>query len=209
MRLNHGEAQHMGASAEHRDASCGTLEGGGVPVLRRLVLPDGGRRAHGCQCGVPPRVAPRASGQRHAAQPVSTTSLGEVHRRMTTRLGCATGRTSGPRAVAGACTVAAAHRTGGPCTSSRRMVASGRAPLGGSKPQWRTCCTPSGKPCGRNRRSNALTSRGVVRRRARPAVPGGEGDRAVREADEAVGGDGALADRRGEGGAGGWPWCWA
>ena len=48
-----------------------------------------------------------------------------------------------------------------------------------------------------------MTSRRVVRRRARPTFTVGEGDRAVCEADETVVGDSDLEDRGGERGEGG------
>src|SRR5215831_6062564 len=65
---------------------CGPLTGGGASLVSRLVWPAGGMRAHGCsRWGKPGRtqlVRPRPG-----SQLVSTKALGEVHSRLTTRIG--------------------------------------------------------------------------------------------------------------------------
>src|SRR5882724_6215926 len=158
----------LGAAEEHRDASVGRWKGVTLraPAAWCGLIPDGGRTG---AVGGPHRVAPQAAGQRPAAQLVSTQALGEVHRRMRTRLGAPQ---VGQRAAGGG---EGGRGGGGPSRGwagriMRRLVASGRAPLAWSKPPWRTFLTPSGKTCGRNRRSNALTSRWAGRGRARPTV---------------------------------------
>ena len=157
----------MGASEEHRDASAGRWKAVALLSCSRLVRPDGGMRAHGCRGWATPCRTHARQGTRHAAQLVSTKALGEVHSRMTTRIGAPQ---VGQRAARGGGGV----RGGGwpslgcPCTISRRMVASGTAQLAWRKPKWRTFMKPSGKTCWRNRRRNSMTSRWAVRRRALP-----------------------------------------
>src|SRR5437879_1434766 len=156
----------MGAAEEHRDASVGrwkvvTLR---APAALCGLIPACGRTG---AVGGPHRVAPRAAGQRPAAQLVSTQALGEVHRRMLTRMGAPQ---VGQRAAGGCEGVRCGGwpSRGGACMILRRLVASGMAQLAWRKPQWRTCMKPSGKTCWRNRRRNAMTSRWAVRGRALP-----------------------------------------
>src|SRR5262245_3011151 len=76
----------IGASEEPREASMRRWKAGALPpaaVLCRL-MPAGERTG---AVGVSHWVASRSSGPPQAAQPVSTKALGEVHRRMTTRIG--------------------------------------------------------------------------------------------------------------------------
>jgi hypothetical protein len=127
MRLNYGEAHDMGAAKEHRAASAGRWQAVAFPSAAALYSLMAGCGRTGAR-GVPHRVALRASGQRHASQPVSTKSLGEVQRRMMTRSGAPQ---VGQRAAcdgrgvrSGSCA-----SPGCPCTSMRRMVASGMAQL--------------------------------------------------------------------------------
>jgi hypothetical protein len=166
MRRNHGEAQDTGASKEHRAASAGRWPAVAFPSAAALYCLMAGCGRTGAM-GVPHRVAPRASGQRHASQAVSTKSLGEVQRRRMTRIEAPQ---VGQRAACGGRGVRGGSGTspGCPCTHMRRRVASGRAQRACRKPQWRTFCMPSGKTWWRHLRSNAMTSRGVVRRRALP-----------------------------------------
>ncbi len=166
VRLTRWRGMAMGASVEHRDASGGRGQAVALPSAAALcgLRADCGRTG---AVGGPHRVARSSSGQCPAAQPVSTQSRCEVHRRMTTRLGAPQ---VGQRAARGG----GGGRGGGwsslgcTCTLSRRMVSRGMAPLAWSKPKWRTCIKPSGKTCWRKRRRNAMASRGVVRGRALP-----------------------------------------
>ena len=127
MRLNHGEAHDTGASKEHRAASAGRWQAVAFPSAAALYCLMAGCGRTGA-VGVPHRVAPRASGQRHASQPVSTKSLGEVQRRMMTRIGAPQ---VGQRAACGGRGVRGGSCTslGCPCTIMRRRVASGMAQL--------------------------------------------------------------------------------
>src|SRR6266436_2844547 len=131
-----------------------------------LPITGGGRTG---AVGVPHRVAPRSSGQRPAAQLVSIQTLGEVHRRMTTRIGAPHVGHKVTRGGEGTLRIGWPS-LGCPCTISRRMVASGRAQLAWSKPKWRTFIKPSGKTCWRHLRRNSMTSRWAVRRRALPTL---------------------------------------
>ena len=125
MRLNHGEAHDMGASKEHRAASAGRWQAVAFPSAAALYGLMAGCGRTGAM-GVPHRVAPRASGQRHASQPVSTKSLGEVQRRMLTRIGAPQ---VGQRAACGGRSVrgGSGASPGCPGMIMRRMVARGRA----------------------------------------------------------------------------------
>jgi hypothetical protein len=127
MRRNQGEAHDMGASQEHRAASAGRWQAVALRSAAAVycLLAGGGRTG---AVGVPPRVAPRASGQWHASQPVSTQSLGEVPRRRMTRMGAPQ---VGQRAACGGRGVrgGSGAAPGCACTIMRRMVASGRAQL--------------------------------------------------------------------------------
>jgi hypothetical protein len=84
-RLTPGRGMVMEASEESRDASAGRWQAGALPASRGLgcLMTGCGRTG---AVGVPPRVAPRPSRHRQAAQLVSTKALGAVHRRMTTRI---------------------------------------------------------------------------------------------------------------------------
>lgn len=158
----------MGAAEAHRDAAVGGWKAVALPSSAAVgcLRGGGGRTGAG---GGPPRGASRSSGPRPVAQLVSTKALGEVPTRMTTGRGAPQ---VGPRAA----------RSGGGVRGGgwpslewtgpllRRLGASGRAQLAGSTPTWRPCLQPSGTPCGRNRRSNSMTSRGAGRRRALPTV---------------------------------------
>jgi len=162
----------MGASAEPRDASAGRWEPVALPSFAALCGPEGGGGRTGA-VGCPHRVAPRSSGQRPAVQPVSTTPLCEVHRRMTTRIGAPQ---VGQRTASGCGGVRGGgwSSRGCPCTIIRRMVAGGLAQLAWSKPTCRTFTQPSGKTCGRHRRRHSMTSRWAVRRRALPTFREGK-----------------------------------
>jgi len=126
-RLNHSEAQDMGASKAHRAASAGRWQAVVFPLAAALHCLMAGC-GHTGAVGVPHRVAPRASGQRHASPPVSTTSLGEVQRRMMTRIGAPQ---VGQRAACGGRSVrgGSGASPGCPCMRMRWMVASGMAQL--------------------------------------------------------------------------------
>src|SRR6266851_999260 len=158
----------MRAAAEHRDASAGRWEAVSLPssAVWDCLMAGGGRTG---AVGVPHRVAPRSSGQRPAAQLVSIQTLGEVHRRMTTRIGAPHVGHKVTRGGEGTLRIGWPS-LGCPCTIIRRMVASGRAQLAWRKPQWRTFIKPSGKTCWRNLRRNSMTSRWAVRRRALPTL---------------------------------------
>ncbi len=135
----------MGASEAPREASVRRWKAVALPPAAVLcgLIPACGRTG---AVGVPPRVAPRSSGQRHAAQPVSTKALGEVHTRMTTRIGAPqVGQRAASGGGGGRC--GSWPSLGWACTIMRRMVASGRAQLAWSKPKWRTFLKPSGKTC--------------------------------------------------------------
>ena len=86
-------------------------------------------------------VAPSVPCQSRSSQPVSTQALGEVHRRLTTRIGAPQ---VGQRAVRGS----GGERGGGwpsrgwAGTIMRRMDASGMAQRAWRKPQWRTFIKP-------------------------------------------------------------------
>ena len=127
MRLNHGEAHDTGASKEHGAASAGCWQAMAFPSAAALYCLMAGCGRTGAM-GVPHRVAPRASGPRHASQPVSTKSLGEGQRRMRPRLEAPQ---VGQRAACGGRGVRGGSGTspGGPCTIRRRRVASGMAQL--------------------------------------------------------------------------------
>jgi len=125
--LNHGEAPDMGASKEHRAASAGRWQAVAFPSADALYCLRAGCGRTGA-VGVPHRVAPRASDHHHASQPVSTKSLGEVQRRMRTRIGAPQ---VGQRAACGGRGVrgGSGASPGCPRTIMRRMVASGMAQL--------------------------------------------------------------------------------
>ena len=115
----------MGAAEEHRDASVGRWQA--VTLLSSAVLCG---LLAGCGCtgavGLTNRVVPRSSGQRPAAQLVSTKALGEVHRRRMTRIGApqvGQRATRGGRGVRGS----GWPSRGWACPLMRRMVAGGIA----------------------------------------------------------------------------------
>ena len=104
----------MGASAEPRDASARRGKAVALPTISRLgglMLACGRTGAVG---GPHRRITiVRAT---HAAQPVSTKALGEVHTRMTTRIGAPQ---VGQRATSGGggLRCGGGHRWGGPARS--------------------------------------------------------------------------------------------
>jgi hypothetical protein len=156
----------MGASTEYGDPSAGRAQ---AVVLQSAAVLGGlgagcGRTGAG---GGPNRVVHSASGPRHGSQLVSTKSLGEVQSRITTRMGAPQVGQQATRGGEGVCR-GGWLSMGRPCALSRRMVASGMAPLAWRKPQWRTFMKPCGKTCWRNLRINSMTSRDVGRRRTRP-----------------------------------------
>src|SRR5438128_485302 len=87
----------MGASAEPREASARRWKTGALPAAAVVcgLIPA---CRHTGTVGVISRVVPRSSEKPHAPQPVSTQALGEVHTRMTTRIGAPQG---GQRAAHG------------------------------------------------------------------------------------------------------------
>src|SRR5882724_7770262 len=117
----------IGTSEEPREAEVRRWKAGALPPAAVLcsLMPACGRTG---AVGVAHRVASRSSGQRHAAQPVSTKALGEVHRRMTTRIGTPQ---IGQRAASGCGGVRGVGLAslGCACTIIRRMVAGGMAQL--------------------------------------------------------------------------------
>ena len=127
MRLNYGEAHDTGASKEHRAASAGCGQAMAFPSAAAWYCLMAGCGRTGAM-GVPHRVAPRASGQRHASQPVATKALGEVQRRLMTRIEAPQVEqraACGGRGVRGG----SGASPGCPRTIMRRMVASGMAQL--------------------------------------------------------------------------------
>src|SRR5207245_10724365 len=130
----------MGAAEEHRDASVGRWK---VVTLRAPAalcgrIPDCGRTG---AVGGPHRVAPRAAGPRPAAQLVSTQALGEVHRRMLTRIGAPqVGQRATRGCGGGRCGGWPAGGCGG--TILGRVGAGGVAQLAWRKAAWRTWLKP-------------------------------------------------------------------
>jgi hypothetical protein len=156
----------MGAAEEPRDASVGRGTAGALLASGVLDGLLAGCRRTGTVGGTP-RVARSSSGPSHGAQPVSPTSRCEVQSRMTTRIGVPHVGQRGTRRGEGVRGVGGSWR-GWPCSISRGMAARGTAQRAWRPPQGRTVTKPSGKTGWRKRRSNAMTSRGAVRRRARP-----------------------------------------
>ena len=151
---------------EPRDASAGRQKAVALPPSAAWwgLMTGGGRTG---AVGSTHRVASRLSGQRPAAQPVSTKSRFEVHRRMMMRRGAPQVGQRTTRGCGGRC-------EGGwsslewVCMLIKRMVRGGMAPLAWRKPKCRTFMKPSGQTCWRTRRRNSMTSRWAVRGRALP-----------------------------------------
>ena len=76
----------MGVSAEPRETFARRWKTVALPAATVLCGLRPACRRTGT-VGVISRVVPRSSEEPHAPQPVSTTALGEVHTRMTTRIG--------------------------------------------------------------------------------------------------------------------------
>ena len=118
-----------------------TLEGGGAPGISRLVQPDAGMTGARVPLVCHTVSHHSSSGQRPAAQLVSTKALGEVHRRMTTCIGAPQ---VGQRAASGCggLRCSAGHRWGVPAHSSGGWSRAGMAQLAWRKPKWRTFMKP-------------------------------------------------------------------
>ena len=113
---HHGEAWPQGHQQEHRDASAGRWKAVALPLSATLGCLMAGCGRTGA-VGWTPRVARSSSGHSHAAQPESTKSLCEVHRRMMTRIGAPQVGQRATRGVGG-WRLGRGHRWGVPARSA-------------------------------------------------------------------------------------------